>query len=77
MTTSSDGPTPGSAFVKGGCGCIGAFLVLGLTCVAIGGSMSLDFGGAVMLFVVGGFIGLIVLAIYRKGRRDASATDDW
>jgi hypothetical protein len=61
----------GSAFVKGGCGCLLAFLAIGLIFVLLGGSMHIDLGGAIVLFVVGGVIGLVVLAVYNKGRRDA------
>ena len=66
----------GEAFVKGGCGCIIAFIVLGLSCVLIGGSMHIDLFGAIMLFVIGGIIGLIVLAIYNKGKHDAQPPDN-
>ena len=62
----------GEAFVKGGCGCLIGFVVLGLSCALVGGRFRIDLGGAVMLFVIGGVIGLIVLAIYNKGRDDAS-----
>jgi hypothetical protein len=61
------------AFVKGGCGCLAAFFVLGLSCLLVGGSVHIDVGGVFLLFVIGGVIGLIVLAIYNKGRRDAQA----
>ena len=69
-------PTPGAAFAKGGCGCLLAFLLIGMLFVMVGGSMHIDAGGAILLFVIGGVIGLIVLAIYNKGRRDAKR-DDW
>jgi hypothetical protein len=36
----------------------------------LGGSAHIDLGGAIMLFVIGGVIGLIVLAIYNKGKRE-------
>jgi hypothetical protein len=62
----------GSAFVKGGCGCLLAFLVLGMLAVMLGGHMHIDIGGAILLFVIGGVIGLVVLAIYGKGQRDAA-----
>jgi hypothetical protein len=61
----------GDAFLKGGCGCIVAFFVIGLSCVLIGGNMHIDIGGAILLFIIGGVIGLIVLAIYNKGKQDA------
>jgi len=61
----------GEAFFKGGCGCLVAFVVLGLSCALIGGNFHIDLGGAIMLFVIGGVIGLITLAIYNKGRDDA------
>jgi len=60
-----------TAFAKGGCGCLVAFAVLALLAVLIGGNAHIDIGGAILLFVIGGVIGLIVLAIYSKGRRDA------
>ena len=55
------------AFVKGGLGCLGLFLAVGLLAVIAGGNMRIDAGGACMLFVIGGVIGLVVLAIYRRG----------
>ena len=56
------------AFAKGGCGCLVTFLVVGLFVVMIGGSMHIDIGGAIMLFVIGGVIGLVVLTVYNKGK---------
>jgi hypothetical protein len=66
----------GEAFVKGGCGCLLAFAVLALLAVAIGGHAWIDAGGAVLLFVIGGVIGLIVNAVYNKGRNDAAGDND-
>ena len=63
----------GQAFVKGGCGCLVAFLAIGVFFVLIGGTMYIDPGGAILLFVIGGVIGLIVRAIYNRGARDAQA----
>lgn len=71
MIPDNNEPSAGGAFVKGGFGCIIAFIVIGLFCVMIGGSMHIDIGGALLLFVIGGIIGLVVLAIYNKGRRDS------
>ena len=65
-----------TAFTKGGCGCLIAFAVLALLAVLIGGHAHIDIGGAILLFVIGGILGLIVLAIYNKGRRDAD-DDEW
>ena len=45
-------PTAGKAFAKGGCGCLVAFLVIGILCVAFGGHMHIDPGGAILLFVI-------------------------
>lgn len=56
-----------SAFWKGGLGCLGIFIVVGLLIVLIGGHMRIDVGGAILLFAIGGILGLIVLAIFRKG----------
>ena len=61
----------GQAFVKGGCGCLIAFAAIALVVVLTGGRAYMDPFGAACLFVVGGLIGLLVLAIYNKGRRDA------
>lgn len=61
-----------SAFVKGGFGCLGAFLVIGLLFVLFGGSMHIDAGGACCLFIGGGLIGLLVLWIYNKGKEDGA-----
>ena len=59
----------GEAFVKGGCGCLLAFLAIGMFFVLIGGSMHIDPGGVVLLFLIGGVVGLVVLAIYNQGRK--------
>ncbi len=65
-----ESPTKGQAFVKGGCGCLLAFVVLALVAVLLGGRAHADIGGLVVLFLIGGIIGLVVLAIYNRGRRD-------
>ena len=61
-----------SAFAKGGCGCLVAFAVLAGIALLLGGSAHIDIGGAVLLFVMGGLLGLLVLWIYNKGKRDRS-----
>ena len=61
------------AFVKGGCGCLIAFVALGAVAVMLGGHVYLDAGGAVMLFVIGGLLGLGWLAIFNSGRRGGPA----
>jgi hypothetical protein len=66
----------GKAFVKGGAGCLLAFLAFALFAVLTGGEAYLDAGGVVMLIVIGGVIGLIVNAIYQRGRADASEHPD-
>ena len=58
-----------TAFVKGGCGCLLAFLGLGLLAAVAGGHVHIDCGGAGILFLIGGVIGLIVLWVYKKGVR--------
>ena len=65
----------GEAFLKGGCGCSVAFLAIGFFFVLIGGSMHIDIGGAIMLFVLGGIIGLVILAVYNRGARDAGTSN--
>jgi len=62
----------GTAFAKGGCGCLIAFVVIGLLVALVGGNVHIDIGGAILLFVIGGIIGLIVLAVYNKGKQDAN-----
>jgi hypothetical protein len=61
----------GSAFLKGGFGCLLVFLAIGLIFVLLGGRMHIDLGGAILLFAIGGVIGLVILAVYSKGQRDA------
>ena len=71
MNNSSEEPTKGQAFLKGGCGCLMLFVVLGFFVVLIGGNVHADFAGILMLFLIGGTIGLVVRGIYNKGRRDS------
>ena len=59
-----------NAFLKGGCGCLVLFAVLAGIAVLMGGAARIDLGGAIFLFVIGGLIGLVVLWIYNKGKRD-------
>lgn len=68
-------PDPGESFVKGGCGCLIAFAVLGFLAVIMGGRVHIDPCGAVALFVVGGGIGLIVMWIYNKGASEGQHRD--
>jgi hypothetical protein len=49
--------------------------VIALLAVLIGGSATIDLGGAIMLFVIGGVIGLVVLTIYNKGHRNRIDSD--
>ena len=62
----------GSAFVKGGLGCLFGFIALGLLFVLFGGHMRIDLGGAILLFLIGGVIGLAVWFVYDRGRRAAT-----
>lgn len=64
-------PTKGQAFVKGGCGCLLLFAAMGLLALLVGGRVRADVPGLIVLFLIGGVIGLIALAIYNRGRRDA------
>ena len=59
------------AFVKGGVGCFVVFVVLGVLALLLGGNVHLDIGGVVLLFIIGGILGLVVNWIYQKGKRDA------
>jgi hypothetical protein len=56
------------AFLKGGAGCVVAFIVIGIAVAALGGRAHADLGGLAMLFVIGGVIGLAALA-FRGGRK--------
>jgi|TARA_B110000305_G_C19414690_1_gene627321 hypothetical protein len=62
----------GSSFLKGEAGCFAVFALLALLALISGGSVRMDFGGVVILFVIGGVIGLLVNWIYQKGKGDAS-----
>jgi len=66
-------PGRAASFAKGGCGCLLAFLIGGLFVVVLGGRVHLDVGGALMLFLVGGVIALMVRAGYIRGQRDGLA----
>ena len=61
----SEGPV---GFMKGGAGCIGLFFGVGLLALLCGGNVHFDFLGLVMLFVIGGALGLGINYIYRKGQ---------
>lgn len=62
----------GRAFIKGGLGCIAVFFLFAIFALLVGGSAYIDIGGAIMLFVIGGLIGLGVNAIYNMGARGVS-----
>jgi hypothetical protein len=64
------------AFVKGGCGCLLLFAAVAFLALVTGGTAHIDPCGAVILFVLGGLIGLVVLAIYNKGKRDAGSPSE-
>ena len=49
--------------MRGGCGCILAFVVLGVIAVAAGGHAHADAGGLIIRFVLGGIAGLLVYAV--------------
>lgn len=66
----------GEAFIGGGCGCLALFAIVALIAVSLGGHAHINFGGALCLFAGGGLLGLLVLAIYNKGRRDAGESAD-
>ena len=60
----------GRAAAKGSAGCVVAFFALALLAVLFGGQAYIDGGGFIMLLVIGAVIGLVVNAIYQKGKRD-------
>ena len=51
------------------------FAILAFIAVLLGGHAHADAGGLVLLFIIGGVIGLIVFSIYNKGRKDASGSE--
>ncbi|QEG34425.1 hypothetical protein [Bythopirellula goksoeyrii] len=59
-----------SAFTKGGCGCLLAFAGFAVIALLLGGSAHIDIGGAILLFLIGGLLGLLILWIYNKGKND-------
>ena len=59
-----------NAAVKGSIGCLIAFVVLALLAVLVGGQAYMDFGGFILLLVIGAVIGLVVNWIYQRGKRD-------
>lgn len=61
----------GKAFVKGGAGCLLVFLALGALALVFGGWVRLNPAGLVLLFLLGGVVGLVVNWIYQRGKRDA------
>lgn len=65
------------AFAKGGCGCLSALAILSMITILAGGIPDVDFGGWVCSFLFGGIIGLIVLAIYNRGRRDGEQAKEF
>lgn len=58
-----------NAFGKGGCGCLVAFALFAGFSLLLGGTAFIDIGGAILLFVIGGLLGLLVLWIYNRGKR--------
>ena len=62
-----------NAFAKGGCGCFLLFILFAGIAMLLGGNAHIDLGGAFLLFFIGGILGLIILAIYNKGKRDANS----
>lgn len=65
------------AFVKGGFGCLSVFAILALIIVLVGGRAWVDVGGVIVMFLFGGVVGLIVLAIYNRGRRAGEQTEEF
>ena len=62
----------GGAFLKGGLGCLAVLIVIGVAAVWLGGTVEVSLGGVILLFLVGGLIGLAAWTIYERGRRDVS-----
>ncbi len=62
----------GSAFLKGGTGCLALCAIIACLVLLAGGHVRVNFWGLVFLFFVGGIIGLIAYAAYQKGRADTA-----
>lgn len=65
-----------SAFVVGGFAALAVFVFLACTAMITGGNAHIDAGGAMILFLFGGFVGLGLRWIYLRGRRDAYDGDE-
>ncbi len=63
------------AFGKGGFGCMILFGILAVCALIFGGNVHINIGGAILLFIIGGLLGLIVLFIYNKGKSDRSGDE--
>ena len=68
--------TKGAAFVKGGFGCLLLFAAFAVLALVFGGKAYADLGGVVMLFVIGGILGLVVRYIYNRGRGDSGGRQE-
>ena len=78
VSASSPATSPGgggAAFAKGGCGCLVIFAILVFIAVSLGGHAHANVGGLILLFIIGGVIGLIIYSIYNKGRKDAGGSE--
>ena len=65
---SGNGSRGSTSFLMGGLGCLSLFIVPGLITLLLGGTFYIDFAGMLFLFIVGGFLGAIILIIYDMGR---------
>ena len=63
------------AFLRGGLWALAIFGVLAAISLVAGGQAYADIGGILLLFGIGGIIGIVLRAIYNKGRRDESTND--
>jgi hypothetical protein len=77
QTPGREGPGHPKAFVMGGAGCLVGFFVLGLFALAVGGTFYFDGGGLVMLFVIGGLLGIFANWFYRRGRKAGPPGPPW
>jgi hypothetical protein len=59
-----------NAFVKGGCGCVLAFLVVSFLSVLVGGRVRINLCGVAFVFVIGGLISQALLWVYNKGKEN-------
>jgi hypothetical protein len=76
-TSTTNSPNPSQSgriatLIQGGVLTVLSFGLLALLAPQFGIRIHANLGGVALLFVLGGIVGIIIRAIYQKGRKDAS-----